>query len=255
MKLNNLIVISSLFILVFASCKKETSLDTGANGGGGTGNTTASRPKTYTEDVTDANGHLAVTFNLTYDASKRVTGLVSQTDPGTKFVYSYSSSSLFKMDIFDAGTLSIHEEFYLNSNGQPDSTFQYNDTGDSTTEKYIYNPAKQLTLLKNYIYTKAAGSVFDFATAYQYDSNGNVSKETDGFTVTTFDYTSIANPLINLSPFTFTYPKLVKTTTISSGGVTTVLNHTYTFDSTNRLTSEKIADNGNTIVVIKSYTY
>ena len=109
--------------------------------------------------------------------------------------------------------------------------------------------------MKNYTYTKAAGSVFDFATAYQYDSNGNVSKETDGFTVTTFDYTSIANPLINLSPFTFTYPKLVKTTTISSGGVTTVLNHTYTFDSSNRLTSEKIADNGNTIVVIKSYTY
>ena len=236
-----------------SACSKEKSLDTGT--GTGSGTSASARPKTYSEDVTDDNGHFAVTFNITYDAGNRVTGLVSQADPGTKLVYTYSSGTLFKIDIFNAGALSIHEEYYLNSNGNPDSAFQYNDTGDSTTEKYIYNSAKQLTILKNYIYSKVTGPELDFATLYQYDSNGRMIKETDGFTTTTYDYTAILNPLINLSPFTYTDAKLIKTTTISDGGVTTVLNHTYTFDTSNRLTSEKIAASDNSIIVIKSYTY
>ena len=63
MKLNNLIIISSFFIIVLSACSKEKSLDTGT--GTGSGTSASARPKTYSEDVTDDNGHFAVTFNIT----------------------------------------------------------------------------------------------------------------------------------------------------------------------------------------------
>jgi hypothetical protein len=41
---------------------------------------------------------------------------------------------------------------------------------------------------------------------------------------------------------------------IPSGGSTVILNHTYTFDGSNRLSTEKITDDTGDIV-IKTYTY
>ena len=58
--------------------------------------------------------------------------------PGVKQVYKYNVDGSFSLDLYDDGTnLSIHENFFLNSSKLVDSTFQYDDTQDTTTEKYF----------------------------------------------------------------------------------------------------------------------
>ena len=47
-------------------------------------------------------------------------------------------------NIYNGIVLSIHTINYLNDSQLVDSVFQYNNTHDSTTNKYIYNAAGQL---------------------------------------------------------------------------------------------------------------
>ena len=62
------------------------------------------------------------------------------------------------------------------------------------------------------------------------------------------------NNFAGFIPYLPVNKNLVKTTIINSGGITNTLSHTYTFDTSNRLSTEKItADTGE--VVIKTYTY
>ncbi len=150
--------------------------------------------------------------------------------------------------------LSIHEVFFLNSNSLVDSTFQYNDTFDSTTEKYIYNNAKQLVTLKEYDYSLLTGGVLSNTTNYKYDGNGNQISAMDDYSATYYDYTALANTLVIGAPYFPTNKNLVKTSTYSFGVTTIILNHTYTFDGNNRLSSEKITD-GAAYTLIKTYTY
>lgn len=255
MQYKNLIFFAFVSVFALGSCQKDYSIDSGSGSGNNNGGNALARPKTYTEELTEPNGHESITFNLNYDGSNRLVSLVAAADPSTKMVYTYNSSGLAKLDIYNTGSLSLHEEFYLNRSNRPDSTFQYNDTGDSTTEKYLYNGNKQLVLVKNYQYSKLTGGELDFATSYQYDAAGNLVKETDGITTTTYEYTTQTNPLINLSPFTLDILRLVKTTTIDDGMDKIIFNHTYTFDSSNRLTSEKMTSTDNSIIVVRSYTY
>ena len=74
-----------------------------------------------------------------------------------------------------------------------DSTFQYNNTNDTTTEKYTYN-GNLLTRQATYNYT-SLGSSISGADDYTYDTNGNMIKDvnSDGLgnnnTIATFTYT------------------------------------------------------------------
>ena len=211
------------------------------------------RIKTYTEDYTASSGHYVTTYNLSYDASGKIISLVSATSPGDRFEYKYATG-MVTLDLYNANVLAIHELLFLNSNSFIDSTVADNGPDDSTSEKYEYNAAKQLTKLTSYNILGGAHTVDDVSN-YFYDGNGNQIKEVSKYFVTTYDYyPNLKNPITFQSPFLPTPTLLIKTTTNTNGGTVVVLNHTYTFDSSNRLSTEKVvADNGE--ILIKTYTY
>lgn len=236
-------------ILFFFSCSKETSIsnDTPLSG---------AWPKTYTEDVTSSSlGHVVETFNLSYDGDHRMVSMVSASNPGNKFLYQYNGSSSYTMDLYLNNELNIHEKLWVNSLSFIDSTFQYNDTHDTLTEKYIYNSAKQLIQKNEYDYSTANGSVLSNTTHYTYDNNGNLIKESDDYSTTQYDYYFDKPYSLNFSAAYFPLPKyFVKTETYDDGSDIVTLTHTYTFDGSNRLISDKaVSSDGG--IVIKSYTY
>ena len=251
MKANAFSAIILCTILILTSCQKELDPQSSPPPSAG-----SSKVKTYTEDLTYGGQHNVDTYNLGYDSQERLTAMESVTTPGNKFLYSYGPSNVFHLDLYNANVLSIHEDFYLNSSSMIDSTFQYNDTGDSSTEKYLYNAAKQVTAIKSYEYAQSTGGVLQSTTLLEHDSEGNVTKETSAAGVTSYTfYPDLQNTLIGLNPYDAKNPKLTKTTSSDIGGVTITLNHTYTFDASNRITSEKAVDTANGIILIKSYTY
>ena len=105
--------------------------------------------------------------------------MVSAASQGDRFEYGYTTGGI-TLDLFESNTLSIHEMFFMNSNSQVDSTFQYNNTQDSMSERYIYNSSKQLIKLIEYDYSKA-GSTVGNITNYTYDGRGNVITEADNY--------------------------------------------------------------------------
>jgi hypothetical protein len=251
MKANAFSAIMLLTMLILTSCQKE--LDPQSSPPPPTG---SSKIKTYTEDLTYGGQQSVETYNLNYDSQDRLTSMVSVTNPGNKFLYSYGPSNVFHMDLYDDNILSIHEDFYLNSASMTDSTFQYNNTGDSSTEKYLYNAAKQVIAIKYYEYTKSTGGVLQSTTRLEHDSKGNVTKEISDAGVTSYTfYPDLQNTVMGTNPYDTKNPNLTKTTTGDIGGITVTLNHTYTFDASNRVTSERAADTITGIVLIKSYTY
>jgi len=232
-------------ILIFFSCKKDNSA-----------NASSTRPKTYTENVTSSIlGNSTTVFDLTWDKNNRLLSVVSTpAPPALKFVYQYSASS-FTLDLYNSNALSIHEIVWLNAIPFIDSTFQYNDTHDTTTEKYIYNASKQLVQSKEYSYSSVSGVTLNNTTHYTYDNNGNVITQTDDSGTTTFDYYSnlLTSFTVNMSYLPVT-KNLPKTVTYNSGGITESAIHTYTFDGNNRLTTDKaVASNGD--IIIKTYAY
>ena len=233
--------------IAVSSCQKEISPESPSS-------PVTSKIKTYTEDVTSAGSHSTITFNVNYDGSDRLISMVSASSPGDKFLYQYSSGN-FTIDLYNSSSISIHEIFFVNNNSFIDSTFQYNDTNDSMTEKYIYNSAKQLVTIKQYDYSKTSGSVLSNVENYTYDTDGNAIKVADDYTVITYEYyPSLLNNLGAFTPYLPGNKKLVKTTSVNDGSGVTTVNHTYTFDANNRITSEKdVADNGD--IFIKTYTY
>lgn len=255
MKFNQLLTAGIAAIIFFSSCQKELSPDTATTPNGGTGSS-SNKIKTYTEDVTVSGSHSSITLNINYDGSNRITSMVSATSAGDKFVFEYPASNTFNMDLYNSNVLSIHEQYLLNSFSFLDSTFQYNDTHDTMTEKYFYNASKQLVKLNEYDYSKSTGAVLWNSHTYTYDANGSTITDTDLSSVTTYDY--YTNLAYNFSFLSLGMPQpkfFVKTTKITSGGSTETYDHTYKFDSSNRLTTETITDASTGDTVIKTYTY
>ena len=237
-----------LVLYSFSSCKKDNSNTTNNSG----------KLKMYIEDARNTSFGEIDSFNVTYDGSNRITGLISD---NLKTLYSYSNNS-FTLDLYTYGQLSVHEIFYINSSSLVDSTLQYNDTNDSTTEKYFYN-GKLLTKLITYDYSKLAGAQIFSEDDYAYDNNNNLIKQvnSDGYgninTISTITYTSklfgfSINP-IYLPVFSKNLPA-TQTQTDGSGNPIATVTYTYIFDSSGRVTQETDAlDNGES--VIKSYVY
>lgn len=247
------VVISSA--ILFFSCKKSGNTDQTSH---------PDKVKTYSESVTSSDGsEFYATYNITYDANNRITGIIPVTTLGSKFLFAYPANNKFSIDIYNTGALSIHEDVILNSNSLFDSTFQYNDTNDTTTEKYFYNSNNQLITLKEYDYSKNYGADISNVTSYSYDSNGNLIKTTDtDKQVETFDYYP---DLIYAMPFTNPYEtqglkaskkmNLLKTRTVTSNGYPggSVV-YTYTFDSENRISSiTQTLDDGT--IGVQTFTY
>ncbi|HTI94747.1 MAG TPA: hypothetical protein VL727_29350 [Puia sp.] len=242
-----LTALSALTIL--ASCKKNSSTDLSGN---------TLKLKTYIEDVQlPSSPHLTDTFAVTYDNSNRITSLASA---NLKFLYTYSDKS-FTLDLYQNNQLSIHELLYINSIPYLDSTFQFNNTNDSTTEKYVYN-GKLLTHKTTYTYSKN-GTTVNFRNDYTYDNSGNLIKdvETDGQgninSTSTFTYTN--NPLnVSVSPVYFPiqskYFPATQKQTDGTGTPIATITYSYLFDNAGRVSKETdMADDGE--VVIKTYIY
>lgn len=237
-------------IILFTSCQKNAGGDLPAS---------TDRVKTYTEDVTSSvSGHTVTTFNLSYDGSNRITALVSASDPGNKITYTYSSANVISSDLYNAGVLQIHEDSYL-VNNRLDSTYQYNSDGDTTTEKYFYNSSGDWTKSYEYDYSKVTGSDLSNTITYTYDANGNQLKaEGTDSNVEIYEYYAdkvYLHPLIGPSLIPVVKHNLIKTLTITSNGYPVgTLTYTYTFDSNDRISTEKaVADDGS--VIVKTYTY
>ena len=131
MKQNLATLIALSSIIIFSSCQKDKQPNADTN---------LSKVKTYTESITSPGSPaISDTYNITYDGNNRITGVIPVNSADAKFIFTYGSNNKYSLDLYISGALSIHEDFFVNSNSFPDSTFQYNDTNDTTTEKYLYN--------------------------------------------------------------------------------------------------------------------
>jgi hypothetical protein len=256
MRISYVIALLGLSFL-FASCQKDFELTNPIDSTTTTptpGPNTGFLVKTYKEDVVSAFGNYSSTFILTYDASNRIKTMISTANPGDKFVYTYGSNS-YVMEQYNSNVLSIHETFFLNSNNLVDSTFQYNNTRDTTTEKYIYDANKLLKELKQYEVSR--GTTLTERTTLTHDSHGNVLTETstNSPTVTyTYNTAQLETRRIGLIHFT-TNKHLVQNSSTTISGMPASATHTYTFDSNNRITSEKQTSAIPGEVLTLSFTY
>lgn len=248
---SKLTILSGVWSLIlFSSCHKNAGSDLP---------TSTDRVKTYTEDITSAgNGHSVTTYNLTYDANNRLTSFVSASDPTFKVTYSYTGTDSYTSDSY-SGSDFIREYFYYKSN-RIDSTFQYNNTGDTSTEKFLYNGSGLFAKSFEYEYSAITGSDLQNTTTYtSYDANGNLlsSEDTDGNADTYEYYPDLVYIHPRISPALIPVIKrnLIKTHTVTiNGSHVGTGTFTYTFDSNNRISTEKTEiDDGS--VVIKTYTY
>ncbi|HEY2650100.1 MAG TPA: hypothetical protein VGI38_12955 [Puia sp.] len=237
-----------LFAFLFIACKKSNDTPSTVS---------ASLPKTYTEDIRSTGFNSLTTYNLTYDGNNRITSMTAIPEPAiVKFVYTYSSNTSLTMDLYNSNVLGVHEILWLNASGTIDSTFQYNDTQDTSTEKYIYNSNKQILQIKNYNYS-SSGPALDHTTDYTYDNLGNaITESTSNGNSTSYTYyTDLPNTLTMGQTF---YPQskyFIKTASSSSSGTPVTATHFYSFDSTNRLVKDSAVTTGVSAVLIKSYTY
>lgn len=238
-----LIIIST--ILLF-SCKKDNPATPTNN---------APRVKTYTEAISGNGTSITANYNFTYDSQNRITSMYLVSQPSEKFAFTYDSDNQVSIDILSSSG-NIHTEAFF-KNSFLDSTYQYNDTQDTSTEKYVYNASNQLTKLYEYSYSNGH-ILLSNTTSYTYDSNGNVVKteDTDN-NVETFDYyTDLVYAMPVLSPaLPYKKANLEKThTVISNGSTVGSATSTYTFDSSNRIsTITQTTSDG--YVVTKTFTY
>ncbi|PWT70704.1 MAG: hypothetical protein C5B59_20085 [Bacteroidetes bacterium] len=235
--------------LLFCACKKDNNSPN---------NQSNNLPKVYTEELrSSVVGNQKLTYNLTYDSKSRLISLVSIPDPPLlKFVYKFQTDNQLTMDLYNSNALSIHENIWLNNLSLIDSTFQYNDTNDTSTEKYSYNASKELVELKQYDF-HSTGNVLNQTTDYTYDASGNLVQQVDdlGKTVT-YDYYNLVNNLSMGQTYYYQSKNLVKTATSNDNGSIETATHYYTFDSSHRLIVDSAVTTGAAdAVVIKTYSY
>jgi YD repeat-containing protein len=235
-------------LLILASCKKH-----GADASGN-----SNKLKWYIENYTSGTNHLVDSFSVSYDNSDRITGLSSAL---LKLVYGYANSKTNTFDIYEYGQPSLHENAFVNGNALVDSSIQYDYTGDTTTQKYVYN-GTLLTRDITYDYSHY-GSSISSVDDYTYDNNANMIKDvtSDGYgtiqTISTFTYTTHpVNVTINPAFFPQQSKFLPDTQKQTDGGgnLIATVSYTYTFDGAGRLTKETdVASDGE--IVVKTYVY
>jgi hypothetical protein len=241
MNLIRSLIVIVLFVFTLASCKKDDSVQNPATG---------DKIKTYTESINSSVlGVYSVTYNLSYDQQGRVTTIINAENAGDRFAYTYDEKR-FDMDIYSSNALVIHQDVFLNGN-RMDSTFQYNDEGDTTTEKYVYNPANLLIKLNRYIYSDGV-SELDETVDYTYDGSSNLISEIGTFTHIEYEYDGNTPGIINLFPLFYSTSQKMPSRVIDQAGYTA--DHTYSVDSRNRVVSDvAVLSTGD--VITKTYTY
>lgn len=235
------LLIVLIIALALASCKKDDSVQSPPPG---------DRIKTYTESINSSIlGVTSVTYNLTYDQDGRLSSMTNTENAGDRFAFSYVENG-FDMDIYSNNSLVIHQDAFVNGN-RMDSTFQYNDEGDTTTEKYVYNPSNLLVKLSRYVYSDGI-SELDEIVNYSYDANSNLISEIGNFTHIEYEYNGSLPGIINLFPIFYSSSQKLPSRVIDQAGYTA--DHTYTVDSKNRVVTDvAVLTTGDTLT--KTYTY
>lgn len=238
---------------VFVSCQKEFKED----GIPALPGNSSGKIKTYTEDISVLGVHTVTTLNLNYDANGRLISMISLVNGGVKYLFKYNAANSYTLDFYKANVINLHQVVFLTNFSLIDSTVQYNRSNKLfMTEKYIYNSAKQLMQLKKYDYSTAVPLLSETFN-YHYDINGDMAKVTASKYDITYDYyPNITAKWVGVSlPYMPTVKNFIKTTTMSAGGLSQVFSHAYTFDSNNRLSTEKTSFPGSNDFVLKTYTY
>lgn len=241
------LVLAAMLILI--SCKKDNSAANSNN---------SSLPRTYTEDIrSSVIGNAYAVFDITYDANNRITALTATPSPPVyNFVYTYPAAGTVTLDFYQGGILNIHEILWLNASSNLDSTYQFDNTGDTTTEKYFYNGSSQLIKENSYIYSSSE-TTLDNITAYTYDNLGNVASANDyhGTSTSYTYYTDLPYTLTLSQSFTPRPLYFVKTAVTNYSGTEVTTNHYYTFDNSNRLIKDSASIVEYDAITIKSYSY
>jgi len=238
-------------MVALSSCQKETNSNNPLP-------SQSLKIKTYTEDVRSVFwGNSVTTYNLSYDGSDRLTSMTDASNPGNRFVWAYPSASKYTLDLFNNNVFELHVDYFLNSQSLIDSSFQYNSTSDTSTEKYVYNPAHQVTKLYEYDYYGSGPELWN-TTTYTYDGAGNLlkSEDTDDFVYTYEYYTDKVYVTPQTIPVLVPNEKanLVKKVTFTDGFDVETVTYTYTFDNKDRISTSRF-DISNGDVVIQTYTY
>jgi hypothetical protein len=236
-------------ILILSSCKKDNSSSNPNN---------PTQPNTYTEDVRSSIiGNSLTTYDLSYDIGGRLTAITAiPSPPSINFVYTYPSANTVTMNLYEGGILNIHEMMWLNSFSYLDTTFQYDNTGDTTTEKYVYSGNNLLIQAIIYDYSTSGTSIYN-TTTYTYDNLGNVISSEDllGNMISYSYYTNLENTLRIGQTFLPQPANCIKTEILNSNGSIETVNHYYTFDSNNRIIEDSTYTPEVDLIAIKSYTY
>ena len=235
------------------SCQKDIVIDDLP----GTGSL---KLKTYIEDARNTPYNAIDTFNVAYDETDRILALISNSGGG-KFLFEYFTGS-YALEIKYYDDIIIRDVSYINGAGLVDSTFQVNDTEDSSASKLIYNAGRQVVEERTYTYSALGGSILDGINYYTYDNNGNAltytEKDETGeiLSVTSYTYNDVLNTVFltpSYHPLPFKNLPVTRSIIYSGGGSesSTII---YTYDTSSRVTSEKETFSDGTFV-IKRYEY
>lgn len=265
MKLTALSGFIFVFALLFCSCQKDIPDYVNGAGDSTSNNNNSPLVKTYTEDlyqVSAPDQHARDSFALSYDNKGRLISMIQlDSANGLQLMYQYNGNSI-SLDQYDNGSLQTHENVYLNSFSFTDSTYQYNNEGDTFTEKYTYDASRRLIQMNSYDYSSTIGSSLSETDTYTYDNNNDVIREVDRYldspddsTVTTSTY---SNHVVNNLNIGLNYQNQSKylpdVVTGLMSNQTQIATHVYTFDNKNRLTMDQ-ATLSNGYVAIKRYYY
>lgn len=215
------------------------------------------RVKNYTEEISTSGGSYSITYNLSYDDEKRITGITPAVTNGGRIAFTYHSKDKISMDLYNAREVEIHQDIFLR-NSLLDSTVQYNNSKDTMSEKYFYNTTNQLTGKAEYEHASGRAYLVN-SIQYNYDAAGNMikSNDRDGNVETFTYYSDLVYAMPVIAPY---FNQLGKTQLIKSyqlsRGVSVLRNSvtTYTFDSKDRIETVVETTSDGT-VLSKSFTY
>jgi hypothetical protein len=177
-----------------------------------------------------------------YDANGKIASIIDEFEE-SKYVFNYSVSN--KLEVNETNSKSnvfkANLAAYLLVNGKPDSIFQYNDSQDFITQKFVYNSSNQLIQIKNYGYDKSINEYYlKVPTNFLYDFKGNIiSKKTVStdsiiFSSITNTFNNVASSLEIMNP---NLPERLINLDINRN-INYFINYSYTFDTNNKVATE-----------------
>lgn len=219
-----------MLFFFFSACSKKSDSPSPPQGTRLTRYTEILNPRTFYSVTTS--------YDISYDQNNKVASIVNSNDPGSKFMFDYVSDG-YNFDIYGSGNVLIHRKVMFSGN-TIDSTIEYNNEGDTTTEKYIYWAGGILKFLLKYDVTPS-GPQLSNVTEYTYGLNNMLVSEKDYHSSTVYSYDRQEVSNFSLYPIYVNRSKqLPSLVSFSEGNGIVTSEHTYTFDAEKRLIKDEI---------------